>query len=467
MNASVKAPGNASASNLIEKYNVPGPRYTSYPTVPYWETTPTIEAWIAALRAEWQKSAARGGGVSLYVHIPFCESLCTYCGCNTRITRNRSVGAPYIKTVLREWDLYRKELGNVAISEIHLGGGTPTFLTVAELRELVLGILEGHRILPKKEFSIEVDPRVTGTEQLEALAELGFRRVSLGVQDFDPRVQQAVHRVQSYEQVRTIVESARRLGFTSVNFDLIYGLPFQTLESVEQTMAQVADLSPDRIAFYSYAHVPWIKASQRRWTEADLPPPDLKRRLYERGREILDANGFQEIGMDHFAKETDTLWKAVQNGELHRNFMGYVAVHGSPQIGLGVSSISDAWTTFVQNEKTLETYARTIDAGKLAIFRGHTLTEEDLVLRRHILDLMTRFETSWPKDRTTPAFLTDLETRLLEPSRDGLVELIRGAETTGLKVTPAGRPFIRNVCMAFDAPLFRKAPQTRIFSSTV
>lgn len=457
-----------SSSELLKKYNVPGPRYTSYPTVPYWETNPTGDEWIASIAQALSESEAAGVGSALYVHVPFCESLCTYCGCNTRITRNHGVGNPYVDTVHREWELYLEKLGRSAsrrlpVSELHLGGGTPTFLSADELARLVGGILDRSEVLPGAEFSVEADPRVTRADHLKTLAGLGFKRLSLGIQDFDPAVQEIVHRVQSEEQVREVTETARALGYDSINYDLIYGLPLQTLESVTRTLEAVKRLRPDRIAFYAYAHVPWIKPSQRRFTEADLPGGDEKRALYELGRGLLEAVGYREIGMDHFALETDSLWKASQNGELHRNFMGYTSRFVAPLIGLGVSAIGDSWRVFAQNEKLLETYQARVDKGEIPLLRGHVLTEEDLVLRRHVLNLMTRLETRWDRSEDRVPYLDGVIGRLDELSRDGLVEL----DGQGCKVLEPGRAFLRNVCMAFDARLARKAPATQLFSRTI
>ncbi len=455
-----------SSLNFLKKYNVPGPRYTSYPTVPYWEDSPTEEQWIQALKSSIADASAQGTGAAIYAHIPFCEALCTYCGCNTRITRNRAVGRPYTDTVLKEFELYREKLGitgKLLLTELHLGGGTPTFLSVDELRHFLGNLLERCELTPDHELSIEVDPRVTSREQLELLSQMGFKRISLGVQDFDPKVQDIVHRIQSVEQVRTITEQARSLGFNSVNYDLIYGLPLQTLESVKNTIAEVVKLRPDRIAFYAYAHVPWIKPGQRRFTENDLPSGDEKRALYETGRTLLEAAGYVEIGMDHFALKTDSLYTALQKGQLHRNFMGYTARNVSPILALGVSSIGDAWTVFAQNEKALETYVRRVDAGEIPIYRGHVLNEEDLILRRHILNLMTKMETSWSQSNQSVSFLTDLESRILELQTDGLLQL----SGQNLRVHESGRAFLRNICMAFDARLARRAPETRLFSQTI
>ncbi len=449
--------------SLFAKYNVPGPRYTSYPTVPYWEAGPTADEWIESLRRRIE--APTFSGAAIYVHIPFCERLCTYCGCNTRIARNRSGVEPYIQAVLAEWGHYRARLGSqLPVSDFHLGGGTPTYLTPDELARLLDGLLASVVPVRDAEFSLEADPRVTSELHLSTLAARGFRRVSLGVQDFDPKVQETVNRVQAAEQVEAVTTAARRLGYTSVNFDLIYGLPFQTLASVRDTITTVARLRPDRIAFYAYAHVPWIKAGQRRFTEDDLPTGDSKRALYETGRELLEAAGYREIGMDHFALESDALWKAATGGELHRNFMGYLPRRVDPLIGLGVSAIGDSWTAFAQNEKQLETYVERVSRGELPLLRGHVLTDEDRALRARVLELMTRFGTSW--DLSADAARDHLATipdRLGEMARDGLVVV----DQNRCQVTEAGRPFLRNVCMAFDARLGRKSPSTQLFSRTL
>jgi oxygen-independent coproporphyrinogen-3 oxidase len=448
--------------SLLEKYNVPGPRYTSYPTVPYWERNPTTEEWISALR----NSLAASDRAAMYIHIPFCESLCTYCGCNNRITRNRSVGMPYVNTLLREFSLYRDALGlegKIPLGELHLGGGTPTFLAPEELNTLLRGILDHCKPVSDHEFSVEVDPRVTSTSHLTALREFGFRRISLGIQDFDPRVQEVVHRIQSVEQVERVTSEARKLGFDSVNFDLIYGLPFQTVASVEGTIRTVSSLRPDRIAFYSYAHVPWIRAGQRRFTELDLPDGEEKRRLYERGRVLLEQEGYVEIGMDHFALKSDSLYTSTLAGELHRNFMGYTARNVNPILALGVSAIGDAWTAFAQNEKLLENYCDRVDRGEIPVSRGHVLDHEDLILRKHILNLMTRMETSWEVSAMQTPYLDSVPAKLSEFEKDGLLT-VSGNQC---RIFEAGRPFLRNICMAFDARLDRKSPGTRLFSGTV
>ena len=450
-------------SARLAKYDIAGPRYTSYPTVPYWEDTPSEAQWLERVGAALRRSQVDGHGASIYVHVPFCRALCTFCGCNTRVTRTHTIIGPYVQAVLTEYALYRERLGveRLDLAEFHLGGGTPTFLDPAELGELVGGILDASRPRPGALLSIEVDPRVTTSAQLGLLAQHGFRRISLGVQDFDPRVQSIVNRVQSVAQVRTVTEQARAFGFDSVNFDLIYGLPLQTLASIDLTMAEVCALRPDRIALYGYAHVPWIKPGQRRFTEVDLPEGQAKRALYERGRQHLERAGYREIGLDHFALPTDSLWQAARAGTLHRNFMGYAEAFTRPLLGFGVSAIGDAGDAYAQNEKDLQQYHERISRRELPIHRGHLLNGEDQVLRRHILNLMTRLETRWPASEDTP-FLEGLPARLAEFAGDGLVEL----EPRGCRVTEAGRGFLRNICMAFDARLSRCSPDRQLFSQT-
>ena len=450
------------ADPLVAKYDVAGPRYTSYPTVPYWHSTPSQSQWLE--RIGRAISSANAPAAALYVHVPFCRALCTFCGCNTRITRSHSIVLPYLQSVLGELDLYLRGLQceHIEIGELHLGGGTPTFLDPAELEWLLSGLQARARCRTGAVGSVEVDPRVTTSAQLEVLARHGFRRISLGVQDFDPRVQAIVNRVQSEAQVREVTQEARARGFDSVNFDLIYGLPLQTPASIEATMAAVRRLRPDRIALYAYAHVPWIRPGQRRYTEADLPQAEHKRLLYELGRESLEREGYREIGLDHFALETDSLWRAQQSGALHRNFMGYTDACVHPLIGLGVSAIGDVGDAFVQNEKDLQRYQQRVAGGELPIQRGHLLDAEDQILRRHILRLMTRLETRWDAPEDYTEYLDSVRQRLAEPLADGLVQL----DAASCRVTVRGRAFLRNICMAFDARLSRRLPDKALFSRT-
>jgi oxygen-independent coproporphyrinogen-3 oxidase len=444
----------AIADSLLARYDVAGPRYTSYPTVPLWEATPDEAQWVGHIARALDRHGALGAAV--YVHIPFCHDLCTFCGCNTRITRSHSFVAPYVTALLSELDTYLRALGRerIDLGELHLGGGTPTFLTAQELDALLIGLSLRISLRERASCSIEVDPRVTDAAQLEVLRRHGFRRLSLGVQDFDPRVQHIVNRVQSVACVEEVTRAARARGFDSINFDLIYGLPLQTLSSIDTTMDAVCRLRPDRVALYGYAHVPWIRPGQRLFTELDVPQGDEKRHLYERGRERLERCGYREIGFDHFALESDALWAAQQSGALHRNFMGYATARAEPLIGLGVSSIGDAGDAYIQNEKDLRLYQQRVGAGELPIHRGHVLDGEDQVLRRHILRLMTRLQTQWDSPADYTGYLATIPQRLAGPAADGLLEL----DATGCRVTEKGRAFLRNICMAFDARLSRRAP---------
>jgi oxygen-independent coproporphyrinogen-3 oxidase len=448
---------------LLEKYNVPGPRYTSYPTVPYWENTPDENQWKMLARDAFQQTN-HSKGISLYIHLPYCESLCTYCGCNTRITVNHSVEKPYMNALLKEWAMYLETFEEAPrISEIHLGGGTPTFFSAENLAALIEGISSSAIITKNSELSFEAHPNNTSPVHLQTLYNEGFRRLSLGIQDFDNDVQKAIHRIQSFEQVKAVTVLARKIGYTSLNFDLIYGLPFQTLNSIISTINKVKMLKPERIAFYSYAHVPWIKPAQRGYSEKDLPAPELKRKLYEMGREMLEAAGYIEIGMDHFALSGDSLSRAERNQTLYRNFMGYTTSKTQLLVGLGASSISDTWTAFAQNVKSVEGYIQKINEGKLPIYRGHILTAEDLILRQHILNIICRGETTWREENEKCNSLFETLSQLEELENDGLVSI----EPFKLKVTEAGKPFVRNICMAFDARLKRNQPQIQLFSQTV
>lgn len=447
-------------NDLIKKYNVAAPRYTSYPTVPYWE--PELwskESWFNTVKKSYQERGE--DGISLYIHLPFCENLCTYCGCTTRITKNHKVEEPYLTAVVKEWQMYCEILGcKPRIREIHFGGGTPTFFSAENLEKLIQGIFENAEIMADADFSFEAHPANTTSAHLKTLFDYGFRRVSIGIQDLDPIVQQIINRKQHIGQVQNLTNEARAIGYESVNFDLIYGLPLQTLKSVEHTIGEVIKLMPDRIAYYSYAHVPWLKPGQRSFTEADLPKDDEKRALYERGRELLMEAGYEDIGMDHFSLKTDRLYKAYKSNQLHRNFMGYTHRSTQLSIGLGVSSISDSWYAFSQNTKSVETYLSEIAEGRFPFIKGHLLSEEDLLIRTYILNIMCKGETTL---RACDALFRDFISRLIPLEEDGLIRL----EGHSLLVTEKGLPFIRNICMCFDQRLWLKKPESQIFSMSV
>lgn len=450
-------------ADLIRKYDVPTPRYTSYPTVPLWDVENfSNEGWIDAVRRSFEESNATKG-ISLYVHLPFCESLCTYCACNKRITKNHGVEIGYIRSLLKEWARYIGIFGHKPlIRELHLGGGTPTFFSPENLKWLVGYLLEEGIVHTRREFSFEGHPNNTTREHLQALFDLGFRRVSFGVQDLDPHVQKTIHRIQPFENLETVTQLSRAIGYESVSFDLIYGLPFQTPATIENTFEKVLGLRPDRVAFYSYAHVPWVSPGQRGYSDADLPSDVEKRRLYETGRTLLKNNGYSDIGMDHFSLPHDNLYQALKTGTLHRNFMGYTTTNTDLLIGLGASAISDARYAYAQNIKKVEDYSQAINQSGLAVARGHIQTAEDQRIRECILDIACRGRVSM--DRVLALSDDTLRDTLRGMCMEGIVE----QQTNWLVVTEGGRPFIRNICATFDARLRAKdAFRQNVFSRSI
>ncbi len=449
---------------LIQKYNVPGPRYTSYPTVPYWDMeTFSGKKWKSSVIQAFEENPEEG--ISIYIHLPFCESMCTFCGCHKRITKRHEVESPYITAVLKEWELYVELMGSrPVIKELHLGGGTPTFFSPENLKMLINGITRLSKKTDTIEFSFEGHPNNTTKEHLQALYDVGFRRVCFGVQDYNLTVQRAINRIQPFENVKNVTEWARETGYTSVGHDIIYGLPFQDCSDVEQTIMKTNAIKPDRIAFYSYAHVPWLKGNgQRGYKEEDLPSSIEKKAQYEMGKRMLAEFGYKDVGMDHFALPTDSLYQALENGTLHRNFMGYTPSKTKLMIGLGASSISDSWYGFAQNVKNVEEYENLVSQGLIPIFRGHILNKEDEIIRKYILEIMCQFETAWKHDEKQIIDFESILKNLSEMQMDGLVEI----DGNKIKVTEKGRPFVRNISMAFDLRMHRKKPNTRIFSMTV
>lgn len=430
---------------LIEKYNVPAPRYTSYPTVPFWETKQmSTSEWSRSVNRIFKESNSREG-ISLYIHLPYCESLCTYCACNTRITKNHKVEKDYIDALLQEWHLYLALLDHKpTIREIHIGGGTPTFFSPVRLNTLIEGLLKEADLHPRYNFSFEGHPNNTSLEHLRTLYNLGFKRVSFGIQDFDLKVQQTINRVQPYKNVARVTDQARAIGYDSINFDLIYGLPFQTEATIDDTFQKTLQLRPDRIAFYSYAHVPWKHRGQRAYSSIDLPDKSAKRALYDIGENVLRNEGYLDIGMDHFALKGDTLFNAYRNKTLHRNFMGYTTSPTSLLIGLGASAISDAKYAYTQNCKNITQYKAAVTSGKLAITAGHQLSNDDQLIREIIKDILCKGEVKW---RGEPAFMNiDTMIGLHTMADEGLVNVFEN----GFRVTDMGAPFVRNICMLFD-----------------
>jgi oxygen-independent coproporphyrinogen-3 oxidase len=452
-------------TSLINKYNIAGPRYTSYPTVPYWEEASfSYSNWIKTTQKSFDQSNSNEG-ISIYIHLPFCESMCTFCGCHKRITKNHDLEHPYIEAVLKEWQLYTNLFNEKPnIKELHLGGGTPTFFSAQNLEQLVNGIFSLAKKSENCEMSFEGHPNNTTKEHLATLFNLGFRRVSFGVQDYSDKVQKAINRIQPFANVAKVTYWANEIGYTSVSHDIIYGLPFQTIENVIDTIEKTKSLSPDRLAFYSYAHVPWIKGNgQRGFNDKDVPKDEEKRKLYEIGKSLLSENGYFEIGMDHFATKNDSLYTAFNNNQLHRNFMGYSHSKTQLMIGLGVSSISDSWYGFAQNVKSIDDYYFMLQNNKIPVVKGHILTQEDLIIRQHILNLMCQFKTSWNTSQTYFNEIETIITELQEMVTDELIEI----KNNELIIHAKGKPFVRNVCMAFDLRLKRKKPETQLFSMTI
>jgi oxygen-independent coproporphyrinogen-3 oxidase len=442
----------AITTELLTKYDVSGPRYTSYPTADRFVEAFGEADYARALEQRRTGPAALSLPLSLYVHVPFCEQLCYYCACNKIITRHHDRAAPYLRYLAKEIDLHVQRLGSgQSVSQLHLGGGTPTFLNDDELGELMAMLRRSFTLAPGGEYSIEIDPRTIDEARLATLAQLGFNRLSFGVQDFDLTVQKAVHRVQPAKQVFALAAAARRLGFESLNVDLIYGLPKQTPESFDRTLAQVAELRPDRIALYAYAHLPERFKPQRRIIASDLPGAAGKVSMLARSLAAFDAAGYVYVGMDHFALPEDALAVAKRQGRLHRNFQGYSTQPDCDLIGLGVSAIGKIGATYSQNAKTLEDYQDLLDQGHLPVVRGLALSRDDLLRRAVIMALMCQGQVLYESIESghlidfKSYFAAELE-RLRDLQRQDLVELT----DSGIQVTPMGWFFVRGVAMVFD-----------------
>jgi oxygen-independent coproporphyrinogen-3 oxidase len=441
----------AVSPELLRRFDVPGPRYTSYPTADRFVEAFGADDYIQALKQR-RSGIAMAMPLSLYVHIPFCESLCYYCACNKIITKHHSRAEEYLRYLSREIDLHTAHVGvGQSVSQLHLGGGSPTFLSDPELRELMAMLRRSFTLVPGGEYSIEIDPRTVDAGRLETLAELGFNRLSFGVQDFDPAVQKAVHRIQPAEQVFSLMASARRLGFESVNVDLIYGLPMQTPESFDRTLTQVVELKPDRIALYAYAHLPERFKPQRRIVTVELPNAASKVSMLSRSLSAFLDAGYVYVGMDHFALPDDALAIAKRQGRLHRNFQGYSTQPDCDLIALGVSSIGRVGATYSQNAKTLAEYYDLLDQGRLPVVRGLAVSRDDLVRRAVIMALMCQGQVQF--ESIDLAYLVDFKTYFAKEiealgnlASQGLVEL----NDAGIQVTADGWFFVRAIAMVFD-----------------
>jgi oxygen-independent coproporphyrinogen-3 oxidase len=437
---------------LLSRFDIPGPRYTSYPTADRFVEAFSQSNLHQALDLRTQGVGHKNRPLSIYVHIPFCESLCYYCACNKIITKHHEKAEPYLRYLAKEVALYTSAIGvGLSVSQLHLGGGTPTFLIDSELNTLMSMLKRSFNFVSGGEYSVEVDPRTVNAERLALLFELGFNRLSFGVQDFDPQVQKAVHRIQPVEQVFALVASARKIGFASVNVDLIYGLPKQTPESFDCTLKQVNELRPDRIALYAYAHLPERFKPQRRIVTAELPLAASKIAMLSRSMDALMGAGYVYVGMDHFALPVDALAVAKRQGRLHRNFQGYSTQPDCDLIGLGVSSIGRMGGTYSQNAKTMAEYVDMLDQGQLPVVKGLALSRDDLIRRALIMAIMCQGHVQF--DVFNEAWLIDVRTyfsaellQLQSMQSQGLVEL----SEQGLLVTPSGWFFVRGVAMVFD-----------------
>ena len=446
-------------TQLLEKYDVPVPRYTSYPAVPNWGETPPQARWFEEID---RALAAESSSLAIYVHLPFCETLCTFCGCNTVITRNHDRSAPYVENVLAELDVYLRHVPGLAarpVSQLHLGGGTPTFMPPEVLTQLLEGLAAR---LPLRaegyEGSVEVDPRVTTRAHLGAMRALGISRISLGVQDFDTEVLRLVNRPQPFAITSALCADARSSGYDSINFDLIYGLPGQSVSTMTRLADGVLELRPDRLAVYSFARVPWIKPAQRKFKDDDVPTGAAKRALYETLRTRLLAAGYLEIGLDHFALPHDSLAKAAAAGTLHRNFMGYTDRRTTALLGLGVSAISETPSCYHQNEKVITVYERRVADGEVPTLRGHLLSDDD----RRRADLIRSLMTSG-RAVLTSAERESALAELGELVRDGVAEITAHE----LRIADRGKPFVRNVAAFFDTYLRHSAKEGPVYSRAI
>lgn len=452
--------------DLLHRYNVPGPRYTSYPTAPVWREDFTPADYEAVLRESG--SDENPAPLSLYVHLPFCEKLCYFCGCTVVITGTRhALEADYLDSLEKEIDWVADRAGaGRQVVQFHLGGGTPTYFTPERLRRLGRKFRDRFAFAPDAEIGVEVDPRVTTREHLLTLARLGFNRLSMGVQDFEPRVQVAINRVQPYDETRRLVEQARALGFPSINMDLIFGLPFQTAESFSDTIDKVLEISPDRLAVYSYANVPWMKKHQN-VLQPHLPDERTKFEIFRTALERFSQAGFEYIGMDHFARPTDELARARADRTLHRNFQGYTTKAGTDLIGFGMSAIGGIGTTYVQNRRDLAPYQKDVAESGAATFRGFRLSEDDRLRRTVIQNLLchgviVKKEIESEYGISFDDYFADALEKLQPCAADGLVVL----ERDEIRATQLGRVFLRNLAMPFDAHL-AAAPEKPVFSKTL
>ncbi len=444
--------------SLIKKYDRPGPRYTSYPPVPYWNGTPSESLWLDHIENHYDENE----GIDLYIHIPYCQKLCYYCGCSRTITKDLDKGAQYVELLKREWTLYKEKLNfPLKVNSLHFGGGSPTFLKPAYLKDLLNFIKPNFT----KSFigSIEVDPRTCEQEHLDILKEFNFERISMGIQDFDPVVQKAINRVQPKELVQDLVSEVRKRNFKSLNFDLIYGLPYQSVESIKNSINTVIALAPEMIAFYSYAHLPARLKNQKLIPEEALPIGPEKRELYNQGKELLEKLGYREIGLDHFAKEDSYLANVHKKHKLLRNFMGYTDKKAAVMIGLGITSISNTPLSFAQNHKELTPYIQDLDKGVIPLNHGHVQSKIDLIIEDIVQKIMCNGYVKVENTNDLPNW-DIIKKELVLMENDGLLNFDKNKNI--IEATKIGQVFLRNIAMLFDDNLRTKNNNTR-FSQTI
>lgn len=451
---------------LLKKYDRPGPRYTSYPTVPEWSSDFGPDDYVAAL----QKASAEDNPLSLYFHIPFCRSRCRYCGCTTTIARDASIADDYIKILDKELNMVAAQLGNrTKVIQMHWGGGTPTYLDADRIKTL-FGIISGYvEIDSAGELAIEVDPRDTTGNHAQVLKELGFNRISMGVQDLTPQVQKAIGRYQTLEQTENLFRLCRELGYSGINVDLIYGLPHQTVENFSNTIAEVIRMGADRVAVYSFAYLPEIRSHQKAISPDTLPSAADKFELFATAVERFTSAGYVQIGMDHFARPDDELARSLADGRLYRNFMGYTSRLASDSIGFGMSAISEIAGVFAQNISKLDDYVSAVSDQKLATFRGCRLSRDDLIRQRAILSLMCNFALKFEElDRQFGIDSRNYFSLELDGLKTFIDDELVDVNDADIRVTPRGRAFVRNIAMVFDAYLRSKGDRDRpAFSRTI
>ena len=445
------------------KYSKPGPRYTSYPTALEFKDDFTYDNYIKYLESGDEK-------ISLYVHLPFCRSACYFCGCNVVFTSKEGKLSQYVEYLKKEIDILAKHIDTSReVIQFHFGGGTPTYYSAVELDEIVTYIKSAFpNFSSDAEISVEIDPRFFNEEQMKVFKKHSFTRISFGVQDFDPKVQEAVHRDQPYDLTKAAVDLAREYGITSINTDLIYGLPYQSLEGFKKTLEEILTLNPDRLAVFNYAHVPWLKKTMRKFDETTMPSPATKLAIFQYTIEFLTANGYKMIGMDHFAKVEDELFGAIEKGELHRNFQGYTTKGGANLVGIGLTSIGEGARYYAQNTKDMKIYEAAIDSGKLPFERGVELSEDDYIRKHVIMELMANFSIDIKRVESElginfKEYFADAVKDLSEFIDAGLVTLSEDK----IKVSETGTLLIRNIAMPFDAYMQKYTGSKKSFSKTV